>query len=163
MFLICVESRILLQTDEPTHALVSLRAARDDGHPGAFLAEVVIPASDGKLPIPGELDRAITEWNALTKRVHLRAIRNRSLYVAPYRAWIKKAGQRDYLLENLVADVEQTRFVWPWIHFGWFFGKDNGMLNSEKLHGGQWKALQPIGAKQRQPTADEIAGFPTER
>lgn len=130
---------------EPRAAGVMLSTTRAE-HPDAFLAEPLTGRCE-KHSIPGELARAIEAWNAMPKEVTVPRLRgNLTRLVAPYRRWKKEAGQRDYLLEQLVADVEATPFCWPWIRFPWLFGKKNGELNSEKLRSGQWKNQAAPGA-----------------
>lgn len=116
-------------------------------HPEAFVAEQLTGAAAEKSGgVPGELARAIEAWNAMPNEVTVPRLRgNLSRFNGPYRKWKREAGARNYLLEQLVADVIATPFCWPWIRFSWLFGKKNGELNSEKLRSGQWKDAAPVG------------------
>lgn len=121
-------------------------------HPDAFLSEP-LTGNPAKGALPGELARAIEAWNAMPQSVTAPRLRgNLTRLVAPYRKWKEAAGDRDYLLEQLVADVEATPFCWGWIRFPWLFGKKNGELNSEKLHGevarGGWRDAPDITERQ---------------
>lgn len=134
------KASILPESCSPAQASKVLAAYRESDQPSAFLAETLIVKEQAKGALPGELARAIEAWNAMPKEVTVPRLRgNLSRLVAPYRRWKKEAGERDYLLEQLVADVAATPFCWPWIRFPWLFGKKNGELNSEKLRSGQWK------------------------
>jgi len=136
MFLICSIDRILFRFDEEVLAMASLSAAQRD-YPDAFLAEIMIPSFVGRgAAIPGELDRAIDAWNAMTERVniHIDKVQNRARLVAPYRKWKKAIGKRDYLLEQLIADVEVQPYIWPTIRFPWLFRVKDGDFNSDKIH-----------------------------
>jgi hypothetical protein len=131
-------------------------------HPDAFLAEPLTSNVAAKNAIPGELARAVDAWNAMPKSVTVPRLRgNLSRFVAPYRKWKKEAGQRDYLLEQLVADVAAMPFCWPWIRFAWLFGKKAGELNSEKLRTeaarGGWKGEQEITAREYLKLAERVA------
>lgn len=112
-----------------------------EAHPGRalevtetlFAAEAAIAKA-----IPAELRRAVEVWNLVAGRVRpkLPAVRAIENYVAPYRAWKKRAGKREYLLEDVVAAVERSPFMFPWVKFSWLLGITEGMLHSDKtLHG----------------------------
>lgn len=148
---------VIAETDD-VDAIPQALAAAHAIHGDVFLAERLTFDKSPRSAIPGELTRAIDAWNAMPKGIPVPRIgSNRARFLPPYRRWKKEVGPRDYLLEALVVDVEATPFCWPWIHFGWLFGKKEGTFNSEKLHRGQWKTL---GQPKRERTADEIAGFP---
>lgn len=141
-FLTCIPAvggnvAVTATTDDPIRAMRSLEAARLE-FPNAFLAETVIPGADPRTAIPGELDRAIDEWNAMTARinVHIDKVKTRTQYVVPFRRWKKAAGRRDYMLEQLIVDVEAQPYIWPTIRFGWLLRSlrtKDGELNSEKI------------------------------
>jgi hypothetical protein len=109
---------------------------------GAFLVETVIPPPDGKLAIPGELDRAIMEWNLMVARVekkrsHInKVVKCGPVLLKAFMKWREKLGSRAYLLESLPADVEAQPFLWPTVSFGWLFGvnKATGEFHSDKVH-----------------------------
>jgi len=129
------EAIVLMETTDSAEALASLQSLLSD-YPHAFLAETVTTAGLANGPIPGELDRAIDAWNAMTARVnvHIDKVQNRARLVAPYRKWKKAIGKRDYLLEQLIADVEAQPYIWPTIRFPWLFRVKDGDFNSDKIH-----------------------------
>lgn len=137
MFVIVHRGTVIGQLTEPSDALACFNTARrEERYADAYLAEVLIPGADPRTAIPGELDRAIDEWNAMTERIniHIDKVQNRSRLVAPFRNWKKKLGQRGYLLEQLIPDVEAQPYIWPTIRFPWLFKVKDGDFNSDKIH-----------------------------
>lgn len=120
--------------ESDTTDLVAIRKAFGDG---LLIAEPITSDFDTmKSAIPGELDRAIDAWNAMTARinVHIDKVQNRARLVAPFRKWKKAIGRREYLLEQLIADVEAQPYIWPTIRFPWLFRIKDGDFNSDKVH-----------------------------
>lgn len=135
-FLIIYDGVVMFDTNDQPLAMTQFSAVRV-GHPHAYLAEILIASNEpvAKLPIPGELDRAITAWNEMTDRVniHIDKVKNRARLVPPYRKWKKAIGRREYLLEQLIPDVEAQPYIWTTIRFPWLLrvGAD---FNSDKIH-----------------------------
>lgn len=114
--------------------LVAIRKTFGDG---LLISEEITRDFDAiKSTIPGELNRAIDAWNAMTTRVniHIDKVEERERFILPFRKWKKKLGKRSYLLESLAADVEAQPYLWPTIRFGWLLRTTGVEFNSEKVH-----------------------------
>lgn len=138
-FLILAGTAVVGSTDDTNQALGLLAEASAACPGNVSLAEVLIPAADPRTAIPGELDRAIDAWNLMTKRLmgvkaRIDKVENRERLVKPYRKWKCEIGQRAYMLEQLMPDIEAQPFIWRTITFGWLFRAKSGEFNSDKLH-----------------------------
>lgn len=143
MFVIIRAADVLAHTDDPYEAIrMSADHAMNNPDDLVTFAEIVVPFADPRTAIPGELDRAIDEWNAMTNRVkkkgfHINRIEKRGpVLIKAYRKWRDAIGSRPYLLEQLPTAVEEQSFLWPTVTFGWLFSVDRqtGEFRSDKVH-----------------------------
>jgi hypothetical protein len=134
MFILVRASDILARTNDPAEAIKLLVSWDQSEVVG--LAEILSASADPRTAIPGELDRAIDAWNLMTHRIkaHVSKVTNRDRLVKPFRKWKCEIGQRTYMLEQLMPDIEAQPFIWQTITFGWLFRAKSGEFNSDKLH-----------------------------
>lgn len=169
MFLVIDGDSVFHETNDPADALEMLKT-----EPSARLAETLIPFADPRTAIPGELDRAIDAWNAMTARVkkkvpgaqHIASVEKRARYVKPYRKWRDAIGERFYMLEELPVAVEEQPFLWQTITFGWLFGKkrETGEFHSDKVHGRAFGKVGNGGAEVEYLTlARRVGAFERDR
>ncbi len=141
MFFVIGGNRVIKETIDPVDALQWLKAASVEYE--ACIAEVIIPSADPRTAIPGELDRAITEWNErIVGKLKFAKpmIRARSHFVDPFRKWKKNLGKRDYFLWQLIDDIlAANEFTQAWMRFGLLFVKKDGEYHSDLLRAGHYR------------------------
>lgn len=124
--------------------VANLAAIRKEFGDGLLIAEEITMDFERNCPaIPGELDRAIDEWNARIVgklKFAKKEIRARGHYVKPFRKWKRELGTRDYFLWQLIDDLlTATDFTKAWMRFGLFFAKKDGEYHSDLFRAGHYR------------------------
>lgn len=98
-----------------------------------------------KTIIPPELARAVEAWNAIAERTtpRLAKVKKVEPLIVPYRRWKSRNGNRSYLLEAVVAKVEEAKWTHQFIRFAWLLGQKGGDENAEKILDGRQRFAKP--------------------